>query len=218
MRRPVQRFCAVEGCEDRSRSKQASFCRKHDYWFQKYGSTEDPRSPRECMYCGAVFTPPRVTSRYCASDACWAAAKRERNRERERRLFAETGEWRGRVQERKNPDIVDRRREVKRAEDGAVSLRKRYPASSEARDARRRLRKIQNTPALVELFTRDEVGDRDGWICQLCGDSVDRGLVWPDPDSQSLDHKVPLSKGGSHSLENCQISHLRCNLSKGNRE
>ncbi len=214
MRRPVQRFCAAEGCGERSRSRLASFCRRHDYWFQKYGSTDDPRAPRECIYCGVVFTPARVTSRYCSAEACWAEAKRERNRERERRLFAETGEWRGRVQERKNPEIAERRREVKRAEDAVTPQRQRYPASNAARDARRRLRKQQNTPGPVELFTRDELGERDGWVCQLCFEPVDPTLVWPDPRSQSLDHIVPISKGGAHVRENCQIAHLECNVAK----
>lgn len=37
------------------------------------------------------------------------------------------------------------------------------------------------------------------------------------PGRPSPDHIVPLSLGGAHSLENLQIAHLRCNLSKGNQ-
>lgn len=33
----------------------------------------------------------------------------------------------------------------------------------------------------------------------------------------SIDHIVPLSLGGEHTLENIQLAHLRCNLSKHNR-
>lgn len=61
------------------------------------------------------------------------------------------------------------------------------------------------------------VFERDGWMCGLCGVAIDKSLPHPDPWSVSLDHVVPLSKGGQHSLGNVQAAHLTCNLSKGNR-
>jgi 5-methylcytosine-specific restriction endonuclease McrA len=33
----------------------------------------------------------------------------------------------------------------------------------------------------------------------------------------SVDHIVPLSLGGPHTLDNAQLAHLRCNAIKGNR-
>src|SRR5699024_2990102 len=57
--------------------------------------------------------------------------------------------------------------------------------------------------------------DRDGWICGICDDPVDRAMEYPDPMSVSLDHIIPLSKGGSHTPENVQCAHLDCNLRKG---
>jgi 5-methylcytosine-specific restriction endonuclease McrA len=32
-----------------------------------------------------------------------------------------------------------------------------------------------------------------------------------------MDHIVPISKGGTHTLDNVQMAHRFCNLSKGNR-
>lgn len=58
---------------------------------------------------------------------------------------------------------------------------------------------------------------RDRWKCGICGLRVNVKLKHPHPYSPSLDHIVPLSKGGSHTPENVQLAHLRCNLSKGNR-
>lgn len=69
----------------------------------------------------------------------------------------------------------------------------------------------------AETIHRDDVGKRDGWVCGLCRGLVDNGLPWPDPMSASLDHILPISKGGKHRMENVQISHLSCNLAKGNR-
>ena len=60
-----------------------------------------------------------------------------------------------------------------------------------------------------------EVYERDGWVCGICGDPVERSLKWPDPKSPSLDHVKPLSKGGHHVLANVQLAHLECNVRKG---
>lgn len=53
--------------------------------------------------------------------------------------------------------------------------------------------------------------------CGLCSLPIDRDLAYPDPLSASLDHIVPLSRGGSDSAENVQAAHLVCNQRKGAR-
>ena len=55
---------------------------------------------------------------------------------------------------------------------------------------------------------------RDGWICQICHKKVDKRFKYPNPMSGSLDHIMPLSRGGSHTYKNVQLTHLTCNLSK----
>lgn len=56
---------------------------------------------------------------------------------------------------------------------------------------------------------------RDGTNCRGCGHPVDLTLTWPHPQSKSIDHTHPLSKGGTHSLANTQLMHLQCNAHKG---
>ena len=68
----------------------------------------------------------------------------------------------------------------------------------------------------IETVVYLEVFERDGWTCGICGGSVDRVLEWPDPLSVSLDHIVPLSRGGSHTYDNVQCAHLSCNIQKSN--
>ena len=67
----------------------------------------------------------------------------------------------------------------------------------------------------VEPVNDLQVFERDHWICQLCGEPVDRNLQWPDPQSPSLDHILPIVKGGLHKYANTQCAHLQCNLRKG---
>jgi 5-methylcytosine-specific restriction endonuclease McrA len=46
--------------------------------------------------------------------------------------------------------------------------------------------------------------------CAICGLELGR--------DQSLDHIVPVSKGGKNVWSNFQLTHEKCNKSKGNRE
>lgn len=76
-------------------------------------------------------------------------------------------------------------------------------------------RRARERGALVEKFDRVEIFERDGWICGICNEPVDPGLAHPDPMSASLDHIVPVSRGGKHSRANTQCAHLTCNVRKG---
>ena len=57
---------------------------------------------------------------------------------------------------------------------------------------------------------------RDGWICQICHFKVNKNLRRPDVMSASLDHIIPLSKGGTHTYSNVQLAHFTCNMKKHN--
>lgn len=77
---------------------------------------------------------------------------------------------------------------------------------------RKRARKREAWVAPVSI--RD-LFDRDGGKCQICKWRVKWDLAYPDPMSKSVDHIVPLSRGGTHEPKNCQLAHLRCNVSRG---
>lgn len=51
--------------------------------------------------------------------------------------------------------------------------------------------------------------------CGICGGALDPGLAHPDPMSKSVDHIVPLARGGAHTQQNLQWAHLICNMRKG---
>jgi 5-methylcytosine-specific restriction endonuclease McrA len=69
----------------------------------------------------------------------------------------------------------------------------------------------------VERIEPRQVFDRDGWVCRICGNGVDQKLRHPDPMSPSVDHVVPLCRGGTHTWDNVACTHLQCNLQKGDR-
>lgn len=82
-----------------------------------------------------------------------------------------------------------------------------------SRDNRKR-RRARERGARVEDFTSTEVYERDNWIGGICSEPIPRDAVWPDLRSPSVDHVVPLSRGGEHSMRNVQASHLSCNSRK----
>lgn len=77
--------------------------------------------------------------------------------------------------------------------------------------------------------------DRDGWakatylkakkkifatqsVCAICGRPVNFDLKFPDPWSATVDHIIPLSKGGSPAdIANMQLAHLQCNRLKASK-
>src|SRR3990167_667290 len=69
----------------------------------------------------------------------------------------------------------------------------------------------------VEQVDPMDIFDRDEWTCRLCLLPIDTALRHPHRLSATIDHVVPLSRGGSHTRENLQAAHLSCNSSKGNR-
>jgi 5-methylcytosine-specific restriction endonuclease McrA len=61
---------------------------------------------------------------------------------------------------------------------------------------------------------RDQVADRDGWICAICGGAVEPVHRAPDPRTPSVDHIVPISLGGTDTLDNVRLVHLFCNMDR----
>lgn len=87
---------------------------------------------------------------------------------------------------------------------------------SERRKANwKRREAIKRGAASSEAFSYRDVYERDEWTCGICAGPVDRSLEWPEPKSVSLDHVIPLSKGGAHAPANAQCAHLVCNVRKG---
>ena len=89
-----------------------------------------------------------------------------------------------------------------------------YRAAYRSRYNRRRRLKAE---AVQEPYTDLFIAERDGWVCGLCEGEVDPEIQWPDSMSVSIDHIVPLSRGGDDTPANVRLAHLGCNSARGAR-
>lgn len=83
----------------------------------------------------------------------------------------------------------------------------RYRDMIRANESRRR---AQKAGAFVEHVSFEVLYQRDRGICSICHQRCPKAQA-------SIDHIVPLSKGGAHSYANCALACLTCNFSKNNR-
>lgn len=78
-------------------------------------------------------------------------------------------------------------------------------------------RRAAKRGARADSINPRDIFVRDRWKCGICGKKIDARLRYPHRGSASLDHIVPLSRGGDHVRANVRASHLGCNLLRGNR-
>ena len=81
-----------------------------------------------------------------------------------------------------------------------------------------RARRARRFAVVREPYRFAEIAERDGWVCGICDAPVDPSLTHPAPASGSIDHIVPLSRGGADTRANVQLAHLGCNWRKSNQE
>ena len=78
-----------------------------------------------------------------------------------------------------------------------------------------KIKKLETTKDSMEKFSPLKIFMRDGWKCQICGGKINREVKAPHPMSGSIDHIIPLAKGGQHTKANVRCAHFICNSRKG---
>jgi 5-methylcytosine-specific restriction endonuclease McrA len=130
-------------------------------------------------------------------------ANRERQREYERRWREENRErLREQARERYAANaqaMVAKTRAWQNAH--PEYMREVWRANTYKRRALKRGRFVERIESLVVL-------ERDDGVCWLCGTDV-------DPTDFTVDHVIPLSKGGEESYANARLAHRSCNSRKG---
>lgn len=118
---------------------------------------------------------------------------------------------RERADEQRVRSIAYRAKNAARLNEAARNWRQANPEKARANNQRRR---AQLLSATIEPFTFQDMlshwEDYDLFACFYCGDGLSRGF--------EIDHFVPISKGGAHSVHNLVPACKPCNGSKSARD
>lgn len=179
-----------------------------------------PKLPGECAHCGASFVTHLSTRKFC-NRFCSEASRGQRRAQPLPeikcalpscgKLFTPTYDRQRCCSERHGKALYNR---ASRA-DGRQKVESVW--DDRRRDAHQRRRALKKKAATGRPVRRGVIAARDRYTCGICFDPVSMDLQWPHPLSPSLDHVIPLTKGGMHDPSNVQLAHLGCNTAKGNR-
>lgn len=152
-----------------------------------------PPEPRACVQCGEIYRPKhRIRSVYC-SRSCKGLAKTPR---RESRVCPHCGERFAPIH--KGHFLCTRR------------------CSNAAHRLQSKFRSRVGEPTRPGIW-RAQIAERDGWRCGICGGGVGKATRYPDPLYGTLDHIIPVTRGGTNDPSNLRLAHMGCNRSRGNR-
>ena len=169
---------------------------------------------KECSWCFSIFIPKTVTGKYCSENCCTNS----------NRHFAKFGHVNystmrlcscGRIA---TPPKEKRHRQKSMGKSKLCEIcrsQKQKQANINRASSKYRVRaEVMKRGEKIEV---DVLVLRDGFDCQICHEPIDWSKRGSRSLSPSLDHIVPISKGGEHVYENCRMVHFGCNSKKGNR-
>lgn len=173
---------------------------------------------RKCECCGKEFSTKISNQKYCSLECrCEADSKRDRD-EREKKYISRTYVCKecGTVFTTKFTDTHS----VFCCKSCAEKHDRRIEHQSERHRKYMRRFKSQREKQIrdnfVENVSYNSIYKRDRGICQICGLPVVYDKHADNNWSGTIDHIVPVSLNGEHSMKNCQLAHRLCNSLKSN--
>ena len=207
--------CLVEGCNQSGRNR--GWCSKHYQRWLHHGSTADPRNRTDDGLCEVDgCTQPATTRRMCRKHAWRVKNLGTFKLPWEDMPFGTY--WCRKCNQLKPTEafyLTDGRPsspcKACRSVSGKAYLKRKKPWLRSDVNRRRRARLRL---AKTELYTALEIAERDGWRCAICRKRIGQSYAYPHPRSLSIDHIIPIAKGGDDVKSNVQSAHLHCNMSK----
>lgn len=172
---------------------------------------------KTCEVCGAEFVDRSrpQSARWC-SPRCKREGKRKydlqyREANREKKTANDKAYYDANREERKR-----KQRDYRAANLDTVRAKGRAYLKAQPEKARANWSKnyARRKGARIAPVDREAIYARDNNTCQLCGKKVNMKKRYPDPLSASLDHILPIARGGAHEPRNVQLVHLICNSRK----
>lgn len=183
-----------------------------------------------CQRCGILFpSSKRSDAKFCVGcrkledqeqASAWYYAHRHEPRVKAIRRKAKLKRY---AKERADPELMAARNAAiaKWRDENREQMSAQWKAWYSENKDKVRAKTLKRRARLLNAFVADvslaEVWERDGGVCGICLELIDPGLKWPDRMSTTLDHVIPLSRGGTHEPGNVQLAHAVCNCRKNDR-
>jgi 5-methylcytosine-specific restriction endonuclease McrA len=202
-------FCGAVLKQIKGAGNPKRYCsREHAAKFRQQNQPKRDKVLKFCLFCKSEFLSARDRQVFC-SNVC-------RNTFRTESLRAS----------RVIPDfyeyecdgcsvIVFRKYRVTKGKFGRFCDRCRL----KKRRARYRVKTVKRQSLTVKpsRLSCDEVAERDNYVCHICSELVDMSLPRTNGLGATVDHVIPLSKGGTDDFDNLRLAHWICNIRKGSK-
>lgn len=200
--------CAAPGCFYKARARTVIFCRTHEKRLERGSKAGLGPIIKTCLQCGGALK--LNQSKFCSLN-CGCRFSRGTP---ESKICVNCGIA------FKHPGKNDVTCSVTCIVEHERQLHKRWSQTEKFKEIARQReyrRKARKKAVHFEDFLRNEIFERDGWSCQICGQPVLRNVKFPHPFFPTLDHRIPLARGGPHTRDNAQTAHLLCNIQKSDK-
>lgn len=192
-------------------------------WCSKNCQQQTTRPPKpkrrgQCVQCGVEFEARTRTKRFCSkwcSDVTYGKRRAAPLDERECALDGCSVVFRPLFARQKC--CCENHGQIHYNRQSRADGRQKREWDDKRRDAWHRRRALIKGSETGEPVILAYIAERDKWKCHICRKRVSPERKWPHPLSPSLDHLVPVSKGGIHDPSNVRLAHSRCNIAKNDR-
>jgi len=170
-----------------------------------------PRREIVCRYCETVFVSPLKRAAYCKEECRKADYPRLQKQLRER-LKANRPSTKVWTCGWCKSDLV-----VPISYTGSRAYHNHCRIEARQEQNRRKSAKRRGAKwARGRTFHR-EIAERDNFVCHICDGFVDMSLPRTHRFGATVDHVVPLAKGGTDEPDNLKLAHWVCNIRKSDK-
>lgn len=175
--------------------------------YAKKMSKQDDR--KKCLYCEAPFEG-HGRRKFCSED-CYIQNKIQKQSEIWFRYKDQRSDFKETSCEYCGDPII-----VLASKRGVVSHPECQIIMRQERN-RRKNDKRRRFPYRKQKANFHTVAERDNWTCWICELRIDPEVPSTNRMGGTVDHVVPISKGGTDDWDNLKPAHWICNVKRGNR-
>lgn len=227
-------YCYTRACYRAHRNaNQARYMADYEartgvpYWTAKSRTRNRTQYTRACAFCGGAFTTHTSAARYCSSThgawdrygyspATTLATYVPPPPMRTTTAPTTVSEGQGKYIAARcivcNTSFITRS-----AVENTCSTECKRERKREWRRNSKHTRRARKKNAFVANVSRKKTFERDGYRCHICKAKTNPNAKVPNPKAPTLDHLIPLSKGGTHEPSNVATACFRCNHLKADR-